>query len=105
MKIIEITENASMGATSSGAIATVVAPRNKRVEEDTYDYGEPKRGDHVTFNDEGAAHGRVIKNNKDGSYTVRWTQTKTPKAHSPSEFTIIHRAEKNEGLENTILRR
>lgn len=107
---MKINEFASMGGTSSGAIATVASPLMKKPikrvqEEDSYDYGEPKRGDHVTFNGGEHYHGRVMKNNKDGSYNVRWTQTKTVKAHTPAEFTIIHRDKKNEGLESTILRR
>lgn len=86
-------EFASMGSTASGAIATVATPLNKkpikRVQEDSYE--EPRRGDDVTFNDEGASHGRVIKNNKDGTYKIRWSTTKTTKDHPPEEFTIIHR--------------
>ncbi len=95
MRLYEI---ASMGGTASGAIATVASPLMKkpikRVQEDTYDYGNAMRGDHVTFNDEGASHGRVVKDNKDGTYNIRWTQTKTVKTHSPAEFTIIHRSER-----------
>ena len=93
---MRIYEFASMGGTSSGGIATVATSMNskpiKRIQEDGY--GAPKRGDDVMFNDEGAASGVVVKDNKDGTYNIRWSTTKTVKKHSPDEFTIINRRNK-----------